>query len=64
MTNEEIKKEYTVLVNRIEYAKNKIAELQSICRHEKTYDGNYSYRVGVVQPAVFCAYCDELIKTE
>ena len=32
------------------------------CNHEKTYIGNYSWRVGSIQSAELCEYCDKFIK--
>lgn len=35
---------------------------ENICKHEETYEGNYSWRIGNIQPAIFCKNCDKLIK--
>lgn len=62
LTNEEIKKEKHRLFLRIKYAEEDLAKLRAQCPHEKTYEGNYSARLGDIKSAVICEYCGELIK--
>jgi len=62
MTNEEIKAETEQQYTNIKQAEKRLEELRSICKHEKTFKGNYSYRIGVILPAEICEYCGELIK--
>ena len=40
----------------------RLEELRSICKHEKTYEGNYSWRIGAMQLAEICEYCGEMIR--
>jgi hypothetical protein len=62
MTNEEIKQEADRLYQQIKDAENHLRVLRSQCKHEHTFEGNYSYRVGVSTPAEICSYCGELVK--
>jgi hypothetical protein len=62
MTNEEIKTEKQLMYDQIKMSQDRLAELRSICKHEKTFVGNYSWRIGCSQPADICEYCGELIR--
>jgi hypothetical protein len=57
MSNEQIKKECDLIYETIRYAENKLKELRSICKHEDTFEGNYSYRIGAIERAIICSYC-------
>ena len=61
MTNEEIKTETELMYDQIQKAQDRLTELRSICKHEKTFEGNYSWRIGCCQLADICEYCGELI---
>lgn len=58
MTPEEIKEECELQYNQIKNAEARLKELRSLCKHENTFEGNYSYRVGVVERALICSYCN------
>jgi restriction endonuclease S subunit len=60
MTNEEIKQEKERCFKQIKTAQERLEEIRKICKHEKTYEGNYSF--GCVQLADICEYCGELIR--
>ena len=62
MTNEEIKIEVEKAYERIKIEEYNLKYLRSICKHEKTKEVNYSYRVGSTQLAEVCEYCGEFIK--
>lgn len=62
MKNEEIKSECEQMYAQIQRANDRLKELREICKHEKTFEGNYSWRVGSIQPAEICEYCGSLIK--
>jgi len=62
MKSEEIKNECELMYEQIEKAKNRLEELRAICKHENTYKGNYSYRIGSITPAIICSDCGSLIK--
>jgi len=62
MTNDEIKKETNNLYAIIKTAEERLAELKIICPHEKTFIGNYSYRIGNILRAEICEYCGKPIK--
>ena len=61
MKNEEIKMECEKMYVQIKSAENRLKELRSICKHEKVSEGNYSWRIGSIQRADICDYCNELI---
>lgn len=63
MTNEEIKSEVDKLNGEILFAQSRLHDLrEEICKHEKTFEGNYSWRPGVMQLADICEYCGKVIK--
>lgn len=62
MTSKEIKTEREKLREQIEKSTERIRELQIICKHENTFEGNYSYREGNIQKAEICSDCAILIK--
>lgn len=63
MKNEEIKTECKTMYAVIKSAEKRLKELRFICQHEKTFEGNYSWRPGSVEPAEICEYCGEMVKT-
>ena len=58
---EEIKNECEQMYQQIKLAKERLKELRDICKHEKTFEGNYSYRVGSIQLANICEYCGSVV---
>jgi len=62
MKNEEIKQEKERCFEQIKTSQERLEEIRKICKHEKTYEGNYSRRIGSVQLADICEYCGELIR--
>ena len=62
MTNEEIKQEKERCFEQIKIAQERLEEIRKVCKHEKTYEGNYSWRIGNVQLADICEYCGELVR--
>jgi len=62
MKNEEIKSECEQLYSQIETAKKRLEELRKICKHENTFEGNYSWRPGAISLAEICSDCREIIK--
>lgn len=61
MKNEEIKIECEKMYVQIKSAEDQLKELRAICKHEKTFEGNYSWRIGAIQRADICEYCGEFI---
>ncbi len=61
ITNKEIKDKIEGFQEIISIAQNRIKELRENCNHEKTFKGNYSYRVGVIEERDICEYCGEVI---
>lgn len=62
MTQEEIKTGCEYLRSEIEIAKARIRQLQEWCSHENTFEGNWSYRIGNISPAIMCSDCGSFIK--
>lgn len=62
MTPEEIKQECEKMYSQIKNAEEKLKEIRGICKHETTYEGNYSWRIGSISVAEICSDCGELIK--
>ena len=60
--NEYIKFQYDDACEQIKHSQERIEELQTICRHTETFEGNYSYRIGTIQLAEICKWCGNLIK--
>ena len=61
MTNEEIKNKKEAFENIISLAQEGLKGLREVCKHEKTFKGSYSYRIGVIEERGICEYCGEVI---
>jgi len=62
MNKETILKEKEKCFEQIEQCNKRLEEIRKVCKHEETFEGNYSWRVGNIQLAEICSYCGELIK--
>lgn len=62
MTPQEIKEECEKMYLQISVAEARLKYLRSICKHENTYEGNYSYGPGRIQESIICSHCGELIQ--
>ena len=62
MDAELIRYDYKKACEQIKRANKKIAKLRMQCKHENVENGNYLYRAGVVERALICSDCGELIK--
>jgi hypothetical protein len=62
MTNEEIKEDCLRQFDLIKIAQERLIELRNICKHEHTFEGNYSWRLGSIVKAEICSYCTQFIK--
>jgi hypothetical protein len=62
MKAEEIKSSCEEMYKQIRDAEAKLKELRSVCKHPNTFEGNYSWRVGSIQPAIICSDCGSLMK--
>ena len=62
MTSKEIKSECQALRDKIVLYKIRIEELQTKCKHENTYEGKWSYRVGSCTDAIICSDCMKKVK--
>jgi hypothetical protein len=61
MTNEEIAIEKDKMFAQIKSAEDRLYELRQICKHEKTFECDYSFRIGNISRANLCTYCGEFI---
>lgn len=57
MTGEEIKEQCELMYAEIKKAENRLMYLREICKHEKTFEGNYSLRPGAHSKAMICEHC-------
>lgn len=62
MTQEEIKKRCEEMYLQIHNTEEFLKEIRANCKHPNTFEGNYSWRVGNIQPAEICSDCGSLIK--
>jgi len=62
MTSQKIKTECELMYSQLRQAENRLKEIRAICKHENTFEGNWSWRVGSSTPAIICGDCGSLIK--
>jgi len=62
MTGEEIKIECTSLYEKIKSSQQRLEEIRKFCPHEKTFNGNWSWRVGCIDPAEICDHCGKMLR--
>lgn len=62
MSNGIIKNIADTQIRVIKNATDMLHSLRSVCPHEDTHIGNYSYRIGVIQDAEICDYCGAVIE--
>ena len=62
MKQEEIKQECEKMYAQIKQAEERLKEVRAICKHPNIFNGNYSWRIGVIQPADICSDCGSVIK--
>lgn len=62
MKNEEIKLRTQEVYATIKGAEAELQRLRANCKHEKTFVGNYSWRIGCSDSAEICEYCGQFIK--
>lgn len=62
MSNEEIKAECELMYKTIKFAEGKLKELRSICKHENTFEGLYSWRIGCIDPSIICSDCGAFLR--
>lgn len=64
MTQKEIKQTCDIAYQMIKDAGKALKEMRDLCLHPNTYEGNYSYRVGCIDPATICSDCGHVIKVQ
>jgi len=63
MTNEEIKARVDDLLKQINLAESELDKIrESICKHDDTFIGNYSFGYGRVYIGTICSYCGKFLK--
>lgn len=62
MNKEEIKQECEELYTLIKQSCERLSELQEMCKHEDTFEGEYMWRLGSTYPATICVHCGKPIK--
>lgn len=62
MSEQEILEEKERIYKKIEEEKKRLEAIREICEHREKYITNYSWRIGNVQEAELCKYCDKFIK--
>lgn len=62
LSPEQISVECTKQYASIKIAEEKLRQIRQVCKHEHTFEGDYSWRPGAVEKSVICTYCHEVIK--
>lgn len=62
MKQDEIKIEVSKACAQIKQSQQRLESLRSQCLHTNTFDGVYSYKTGLLEPAVICSDCGALIR--
>ena len=62
MLPDEIKKECDSIFDNIKNQKERLEHIQEICNHPTSFIGNFSYKVGCVNPALICSDCNKILK--
>ena len=62
MNSEEIKAECEKIHSELVLGNARLNELRKLCKHENTFEGYYSWRVGNISPALLCSDCGDFIK--
>ena len=57
-----IKERCEQLYKQIADAQDELKEIRSKCKHENTFEGKYSWRVGCIEDATICDDCGECAK--
>lgn len=62
MANEEIKANCEKCYSIIRDAEKTLEMIRKECKHENTFEGNWSWRIGSSLPAIICNDCGSLVK--
>lgn len=62
MSKAEIKDTCTAMYAKIKFAEDRLKEVRGICKHPETFEGNWSYRIGSISPAIICSDCGALMR--
>ena len=63
MTNEEIKAECESIYSQKVSLQLRLEEIRNNCKHEHTFVGNWSYRIGQFEKANLCLYCGNYVSS-
>ena len=61
MKPSQIKTECELIHTQIERLNNRLTRLQSICKHETTFEGSYPYQSASVSPTTTCSDCGKVL---
>ncbi len=64
MTSEQIKRDCEFIRCSMKILQEGLERLQNQCKHTNTFQGNYSWRVGCIDPAIICSDCGKLIEIQ
>jgi len=64
MKQSEIKTECELINGQIKSLEERLTRLRSICKHPNTYEGMFSWKVGVNKPPLLCSDCNQVVSTE
>lgn len=59
----EIKIEKELMFEQIRKAEERLAEIRKICKHENTFEGNWSYGPGRYFLSEICSDCGDCLKS-
>lgn len=62
MNSEEIKANCEKAYSIIRDAEKMLEAIRKECKHENTFEGNWSWRIGSSMPAIICSDCGSLVK--
>lgn len=62
MTKEEIKYQVYLYQQDIKHGTENLEAIRKQCKHEETFEGNWSWRTAAISPATICSICGTCIK--
>jgi len=62
MESKDIKLECELIFKALSDYRLRLDELRKLCKHENTYKGDYSWRIGSSDPAIICSDCGDVVE--
>jgi hypothetical protein len=56
-----IKEQCEYQYEQIRKSEERLKELRAMCKHNNTYEGKYSWRVGCIDSAIICSDCGVVV---